>query len=204
MTMTITATDDNGITAILPTWADGPNGADVYFKPGCTVGPIEPDANGRAVIDVGCDVPAIMSNGNWSLFFYVADGATSLPLGEGRANFTVTGGSSDYSPPVVTDTVIPAAPGIGETFQIKALIEDETGPISGEFGFVYGTMTLRQTGSASITCALVKTQLSPTSWEYAYTCVPDTAGLSGTYAWSVEFADGLNQITDHEFSVNVG
>jgi|GEM_PF-2569642 len=77
----------------------------------------------------GCSVPGNAPNGEYTVFFQASSlvGAPSEPLGTSQVTFEVIGGSSDTTPPTISDVVVPQTASIGDSITITWRAVDPSG-----------------------------------------------------------------------------
>lgn len=77
----------------------------------------------------GCTVPANAPNGTYTVFFQASSpvGAPSEPLGTAQVDFEVIGGSSDSTPPTISQVSVPSSASVGDTVTITWRAVDPSG-----------------------------------------------------------------------------
>lgn len=77
----------------------------------------------------GCTVPETTPNGTYTVFFQASSpvGAPSEPLGTSQVDFEVVNGSSDNSPPTISQVRMPATAVVGDSITITWRAVDPSG-----------------------------------------------------------------------------
>ena len=124
-------------------------------------------------VELTCTMPAVAPNGEWSLNIEATDGVWAGPppdcgCGWSRTPFTVTGGTEDHEPPVISHEVWSPQPyTVGTPFTVSFRVTDDHPYNWAETLSVYH----QHSGGGGLFCEqTTHTVLSPTEQEWVITC----------------------------------